>query len=55
MNKPFRYTFEMAPVFGTIEKALLKKMRDVIGFKGGDGLLFPGMHVNNSLLIELKN
>lgn len=39
----------MAPVFGTIEKVILKQMREIVGFKSGDGLLFPGNHLINSL------
>ena len=33
----------MAPVFGTMERAVLKKLREFVGFSDGDGLLFPGM------------
>ena len=32
----------MAPVFGTMERAVLKKLREFVGFSEGDGLLFPG-------------
>jgi len=47
------YTFEMAPVFGTIEKLVLKKMRELVGFKTGDGLLFPGGSISNMQAMNL--
>ena len=29
-------------MFGTMEKSVLKKMLEIVGFKNGDGMLFPG-------------
>ncbi|XP_065053236.1 acidic amino acid decarboxylase GADL1-like [Rhopilema esculentum] len=41
------YTYEMSPVFGTMEKSVLKKMLEIVGFKNGDGMLFPGGSISN--------
>jgi hypothetical protein len=38
-----RYTFEVSPVFTVMEKALLQKMLNLIGFKDGDAIFTPGM------------
>ena len=38
----YRYTFEVAPVFILMEDVVLKKMREVVGYKGGDGIFTPG-------------
>ena len=37
-----RYTFEVAPVFILMEDVVLKKMREIVGYKGGDGIFTPG-------------
>ena len=36
------FTYEIAPVFILMEHFVLKKMRDIIGFKDGDSILAPG-------------
>lgn len=40
---PFRYTFEVSPVFTVMEKTLLQKMLDLIGFTDGDAIFTPGL------------
>eukprot|EP00112_Aurelia_sp_Birch-Aquarium-sp1_P001573 Seg1171.3 transcript_id=Seg1171.3/GoldUCD/mRNA.D3Y31 product="Glutamate decarboxylase 1" protein_id=Seg1171.3/GoldUCD/D3Y31 len=47
------YTYEMAPVFGTMERAVLKKLREFVGFNEGDGLLFPGGSISNMQAMNL--
>lgn len=39
-----RFTYEIAPVFVLMEQLTLKKMREMIGWPGGegDGLFSPG-------------
>ena len=32
----------MAPVFILMEDVVLKKMREIVGYKGGDGIFTPG-------------
>lgn len=41
-NVYYRYTYEVAPVFTLMEKAVLSKMLDYTGFQSGDGLFSPG-------------
>lgn len=36
------FTYEIAPVFILMEHITLKKMREIIGYKGGDSILAPG-------------
>jgi len=40
----FRSTYETAPVFALMEKVVLSKMREYVGWTGdeGDGILSPG-------------
>lgn len=40
----FRFTYEIAPVFVLLEYVTLKKMREMIGWPGGngDGIFSPG-------------
>lgn len=40
-----RFTYEIAPAFILIERTVLKKMREIIGFKDGDGIFCPGKYV----------
>ena len=42
-----RYTFEMAPVFSLMESQVLQKMRELIGWRCGDGLFSPGGSISN--------
>ena len=46
----YRYTFEVAPVFILMEDVVLKKMREIVGFKGGDGIFTPGKFARNVVL-----
>jgi glutamate decarboxylase len=39
------FTYEIAPVFILMEHATFSKMREIIGFTGGDSIMAPG---NNS-------
>lgn len=41
------YTYEIAPAFLLMEKCVFKKMREFVGFKEGDGILFPGGSISN--------
>ncbi|XP_072020853.1 glutamate decarboxylase 1-like isoform X2 [Amphiura filiformis] len=41
------FTFEIAPAFIMIERTVLKKMREIIGFKDGDGIFCPGGAISN--------
>ena len=41
------YTFEMAPVFSLMEGEVLSKMRELIGWKNGDGIFSPGGSISN--------
>ncbi|CAG2066802.1 unnamed protein product, partial [Timema podura] len=41
------FTYEIAPVFILMEHVVMEKMREVIGFKGGDSILAPGGSVSN--------
>lgn len=36
------FTYEISPVFILMEHITMKKMRDIIGYKGGDSILAPG-------------
>lgn len=36
------FTYEISPVFILMEHITLKKMREIIGYKGGDSILAPG-------------
>jgi glutamate decarboxylase len=36
------FTYEIAPVFILMEHVVMEKMREVIGFQGGDSILAPG-------------
>ena len=37
------FTYEIAPVFILMENECLTKMREIIGFSGGDSTLAPGI------------
>lgn len=41
---PYRFTYEIAPVFVLMEQITLRKMREIIGWsnKDGDGIFSPG-------------
>jgi len=41
------FTYEIAPVFILMEHEVLKKMREIIGFQGGDSILAPGGSISN--------
>lgn len=56
----FRFTYEIAPVFTLVEKATLKKMRELIGYTDGDGIFCPGKRMEILFLLgfnltEIKN
>ena len=42
-----RYTYEMAPVFCLMEKEVLKKMYELIGWSRGNGIFAPGGSISN--------
>lgn len=41
------FTFEVSPVFITMEHTVLMKMRKIIGFQGGQSILSPGGAISN--------
>lgn len=41
------FTYEIAPVFILMEHECLGKMREIIGFEGGDSIMAPGGSVSN--------
>ncbi|XP_014291048.1 glutamate decarboxylase isoform X2 [Halyomorpha halys] len=41
------FTYEIAPVFILMESVVLSKMREVIGWRGGDSILAPGGSISN--------
>lgn len=41
------FTYEIAPVFILMETTVLEKMRNIIGFQGGDSILAPGGSISN--------
>lgn len=46
-HTPFRFTYEIAPVFILMEHFVLEKMRHIIGFMDGDSILAPGGAISN--------
>ncbi|XP_072317098.1 acidic amino acid decarboxylase GADL1-like isoform X1 [Eucyclogobius newberryi] len=51
--KPSIYTYEVAPVFTLMEKVVLKKLIEVIGWKDGDGIFNAGGSMSNMYAINL--
>ncbi|KAK7886818.1 hypothetical protein WMY93_026439 [Mugilogobius chulae] len=51
--KPSLYTYEVAPVFTLMEKAVLRKMIEVIGWDDGDGIFNAGGSLSNMYAINL--
>uniref|UniRef100_H2YJ73 Glutamate decarboxylase n=1 Tax=Ciona savignyi TaxID=51511 RepID=H2YJ73_CIOSA len=47
------YTYEVAPVFVLMEKYLLRHVRQLIGYEGGDGTFSPGGSYSNMLGMNL--
>lgn len=41
------FTYEIAPVFILMETIVLSKMREIIGYQGGDSILAPGGSISN--------
>lgn len=41
------FTYEIAPVFILMENVVLTKMREIIGWSGGDSILAPGGSISN--------
>ncbi|XP_075218103.1 glutamate decarboxylase [Lycorma delicatula] len=41
------FTYEIAPVFILMENVVLEKMREIIGWNGGDSILAPGGSISN--------
>ncbi|XP_072139632.1 acidic amino acid decarboxylase GADL1-like [Mobula birostris] len=50
---PSVYTYEVAPTFVLMEEAVLKKMRELIGWPDGDGIFSPGGSVSNMYAVNL--
>lgn len=47
------FTYEISPVFITMERAVLGKMRSIIGFTGGESILAPGGTISNLYAVLL--
>lgn len=41
------FTYEIAPVFILMETVVMEKMREIIGYHGGDSILAPGGSISN--------
>jgi len=41
------FTYEIAPVYIVMEQTVLEKMRQIVGFENGDGLMYPGGSISN--------
>ncbi|CAL8337375.1 acidic amino acid decarboxylase GADL1 isoform X2 [Gadus morhua] len=53
-TQPSLYTYEMAPVHCLIEKVVLEKMMEMIGWvEGGDGIFNPGGSMSNMYAMNL--
>jgi len=50
---PSVYTYEVSPVFSLMEEDVLREMRAVIGWQGGEGLFCPGGSMANGYAINL--
>ena len=48
----FRSTYETAPVFALMERVVLSKMRQYVGWTDGegDGILAPGLYVHLQII-----
>lgn len=42
-----QYTYEVGPVFTLIENTLLAKVREMVGYEDGDGIMAPGGSISN--------
>ena len=51
---PSVYTFEVAPVFTLMEEEVLREMRTIVGWQGGegDGIFCPGGSIANGYAIS---
>ncbi len=47
------YTYEMAPVFLLMESTVLAHMRSLCGWKGGDGIFWPGGSISNMMAMHV--
>ncbi|XP_055334180.1 LOW QUALITY PROTEIN: glutamate decarboxylase-like [Paramacrobiotus metropolitanus] len=47
------FTYEVSPVFVLIEKIVLQKMRELIGWSSGDGIFAPGGSISNLYAVHL--
>lgn len=45
------YTYEVAPVATLVERALLERMRRMVGFEDGEGVLTPGGSLSNLMAV----
>lgn len=49
------FTYEIAPVFILMETVVMEKMREIIGFHGGDSILAPGqLHSWQNIFLVLR-
>ncbi|XP_027489386.1 cysteine sulfinic acid decarboxylase-like, partial [Corapipo altera] len=50
---PPRYTYEVAPVLVLLEEQVLAKLRELVGWSGGDGIFAPGGSMSNMLAMNV--
>lgn len=43
MEKHFRFTYEIAPVYILMEKEVISRMVSIIGWEHGDAIFAPGL------------
>merc|ERR1712227_654768 len=48
-----QYTYEVAPVFTLMEKVVLDKLRELVGYEDGDGIFCPGGSISNMYGLSL--
>ncbi|KAL4229121.1 hypothetical protein ACF0H5_012160 [Mactra antiquata] len=47
------HTYEVSPMFILIEKAIMEKLTNILGYKDGDGLFCPGGSFSNIMAMNL--
>lgn len=53
MNAFYSFTYEVAPVFVLMELEVLRGLRELVGWKEGDGLFCPGGSTSNMYAMNL--
>ncbi|XP_033624403.1 cysteine sulfinic acid decarboxylase-like isoform X2 [Asterias rubens] len=50
---PSQYTYEVSPVFTLMELEVMKKLRELCGYKSGDGIFCPGGSIANMYAMNI--